>query len=126
MTSSFKQKVISIVKAIPNGCVASYGQVALYVGFPRGARQVGWILNGLERKLLVPWWRVVNNKGQITIKGSVYTPLDQKMHLVSEGIKVEKDFSFNIKKHRWHPTEKEIQKFELDEDYTKMLIKKGV
>lgn len=124
--SSFKQKVIAVVKAIPTGKVASYGQVALYVGFPRGARQVGWILNKLEKKLLVPWWRVVNNKGKITIKGSVYTPLDQKMHLISEGIKVEDDFSFNINKHRWKPSEKEVQKFELDEDYVNLLMKIGM
>ena len=51
---------------IPYGRVVSYGQVAAYVGVPRGARQVGWTLRRLE-DIDIPWWRVINNEGRISI-----------------------------------------------------------
>ncbi len=98
---SFKQNVIQNVIAIPFGCVASYGQIAALAGNPRAARQVGWILNKLD-DLTVPWWRVVNNTGKITIKGSAFTPTDQVERLLLEGIVFTKDFEIDMKKYRWN------------------------
>ena len=66
--SKFKEKVIEVVSLIPFGKVVSYGQVALYIGIPRAARQVGWMLNRMEGDVQIPWWRVVNNQGRISIK----------------------------------------------------------
>ena len=48
--SEFKQKVIEVVQNVPFGTVVSYGQVAVMIGVPRAARQVGWILNSTEGK----------------------------------------------------------------------------
>lgn len=99
---AFKQSVLEQVKQIPYGKVASYGQIALYAGSPRAARQVGWILNKMEEsETSLPWWRVVNNSGRISIKGSAYTAIDQKLRLENEGIKIDNDFTFDIKKYRW-------------------------
>jgi len=98
---SFKSDVITKVKSVPFGKVVSYGQVALVCGKPRGARGVGWILNSLEEAHQVPWWRVVNNLGRITIKGSIYTPEDQKRELQLEGIEVSDDFEIDIEKYRY-------------------------
>lgn len=100
---NFKQNVIEIVKQIPYGKVASYGDIAVYADTPRAARQVGWILNKLPENSDVPWWRVVNNVGRISIKDSEYSALDQKELLISEGIDVRDDFTFDIKRYRWHP-----------------------
>src|SRR5438105_160774 len=69
-SSPFKQKIIEVIRLVPHGKVVSYGQVAAYVGVPRAARQVGWILNQSEGKLDLPWWRVVNNKGYLSIRGT--------------------------------------------------------
>src|SRR3972149_6610734 len=99
--SKFKEAVINVVRKIPNGKVVSYGQVALYIGMPRAARQVGWILNKTEGVLEIPWWRVVNNEGRISIKGSKYSANDQRERLLSEGIKVTRDFTFNIEEYRF-------------------------
>ncbi len=101
MQISFKQKVIQIVNSIPFGTVASYGQVALLADSPRAARQVGWILNKLEGKTEVPWWRIINNSGRISIKGSHYNALDQKERLLEEGIIVDEDFNIDIEKYRY-------------------------
>lgn len=122
--SKFKDRVIEIVKLIPKGKVASYGQIALYVGMPRAARQVGWILNGLEEKVAVPWWRVVNNTGRISIKGSKYSAEDQRSLLVSEGLEISDDFSFDIEEYRYKPDQKFISKLELDPIYLDSISKK--
>lgn len=104
MAIKFADKVIAIVKAIPFGKVASYGQVALYAGIPRGARQVGWILHATEAKpsIQIPWWRVINNSGRISIKGSYSnTPDLQRKLLLAEGVKVANNFDIDIEKYRW-------------------------
>ena len=63
--------MINFVKKIPRGRVASYGQVAAACGNPRAARQVGAILRLADISASkIPWWRVVNNRGIISIKGN--------------------------------------------------------
>ncbi len=98
--SSFKEKVLQTVKEIPTGKVTSYGQIALYCDSPRAARQVGWILNRYGDE--VPWWRVINNSGRISIKHSEISAQMQKELLEDEGIKVSKLFEIDIEKYRWH------------------------
>lgn len=122
--SKFKRGVIEVVSTVPFGKVVSYGQVALYVGMPRAARQVGWILNQLEDKTPVPWWRVVNNEGRISIKGSRYTVEDQRKLLIREGIKVEKDLTFDIEKYRFVPDDKFMEEISLDPIYLEMISDK--
>ena len=100
-SSPFKQKVIEVVSKIPHGKVASYGQVALYVGFPRGARQVGWILREFGDNK-VPWWRVINKSGVISIKGNWNADKDlQKKLLEAENVEVLDDFKVKIEKYRF-------------------------
>lgn len=99
----FKQKVIEIIKQIPHGSVVSYSQVALMAGSPRAARQVGNILNKLKGHIELPWWRVVNNQGRISIKGSHYHPIDQKLRLEDEGVLINSNLTFDIEKYRWNP-----------------------
>ncbi len=107
---AFKEKVLKIVSQIPNGKVMSYGQVALVCGEPRMARQVGWILNGLNEKQVhlgeVPWWRVVNRDGIITISGnkSMLDPaFEQKRRLVAENVPFISEFKIDMKTARFIP-----------------------
>jgi methylated-DNA-protein-cysteine methyltransferase-like protein len=98
---TFKQRVIEVVRKIPRGRVVSYGQVAVVIGSPRGARQVGWALHALDGDNSVPWWRVINNEGRISIKGNIMsTALLQKKFLESEGIQVSTSLEIDIAKHR--------------------------
>lgn len=122
--SKFISKVIKVVGSVPRGKVVSYGQVALYVGIPRAARQVGWTLNRMERKVELPWWRVVNNQGRISIKGSRYTPKDQKELLEQEGIRVREDLTFEIEEYRFIPENELLRKFGLDMHYLEMISDK--
>lgn len=91
------------VRKIPRGKVVSYGQVAASIGSPRAARQVGWALHTLDGDNSVPWWRVINNGGYISIKGNMMsTPLAQKNFLESEGVEVGEDLHIDIEKYRHH------------------------
>lgn len=121
--SKFKNAVLKVVCLIPRGSVVSYGQIALYIGVPRAARQVGWILRGLEEGTEVPWWRVVNNGGRISIKDSRYSAAEQKALLTKEGIKVSDELTFDIETYRFKPDDYFIKKLELDPYYIEMIAK---
>ncbi len=99
--TEFQKKVVGIVKSIPSGKVVSYGQVALALGIPRAARQVGWTLRNLSPDAL-PWWRVINNAGRISIKNNIYVDAEvQKKLLEAEGVKVADNFDIDIAKYRF-------------------------
>ena len=100
---NFKQRVIAAVEAVPKGKVVSYGQVAAACGSPRAARQVGQVLRYLEWESPVPWWRVINNQGRISIKGNMYaTPGLQKQLLQKEKVIVTNDMKIDIEVYRYH------------------------
>ena len=124
IVSKFKIAVIRVVRMIPKSKVVSYGQVALYVGVPRAARQVGWILNQIGDTIPLPWWRVINNEGRISIKGSTFTPEDQREMLLAEKVKVNRDLTLNIDKYRFIPDDSFMAKLELDPIYLAMIADK--
>src|SRR3989344_6195801 len=126
--SKFKQKIIEICKLIPHGKVVSYGQVALMAGLPKAAQAVGQVLRQLEdtpekSQHTIPWQRIVNNAGRVSIKGCKYhnAPM-QKALLEKEGVKVNKDLTFDIEYYRWRPDPKILNKLELDERYIEKII----
>ncbi|UCE13125.1 MAG: MGMT family protein [Candidatus Heimdallarchaeota archaeon] len=85
MSQNFSQKVKNIIKMIPVGKVATYGQIATYAGNPRGSRQVAWILHSSSRKDDLPWHRVINSKGKISLPRDRGYEL-QKELLEKEGV----------------------------------------
>lgn len=123
--SKFRNYIYEIVEGIPYGKVVSYGQVALYAGIPRAARQVGWILNQSEGKVELPWWRVINNAGKITIKGNRYNDANlQRKLLLSEGILVDQDFNLDIEVYRFRPEESFFKALRHDEKYLDFIAAK--
>jgi methylated-DNA-protein-cysteine methyltransferase related protein len=99
---NFKELVKKYVSKVPRGKLVSYGQVAAACGSPRAARQVGWMLHTLDGDNSVPWWRVINAQGCISIKGNfISTPLAQKKLIEEEGIPVTKDFKIDLEKFRY-------------------------
>jgi methylated-DNA-protein-cysteine methyltransferase-like protein len=99
---AFKARVIKIIAGIPYGRVMSYGQVAAVAGSPRAARQVGGILRHYDGDDGLPWWRVVNNAGHISIKGNfIATPSRQKQLLEAEGVLVSREYSLDMEKYRF-------------------------
>ncbi len=98
---SFKDRVIQICKFIPHGSVTTYGTVATLAGKPRGARLVGGILMYQSEKHNLPWQRIINREGYISIKNPDYPKELQKALLEQEGIEVSKDFIVDLKKYGW-------------------------
>jgi methylated-DNA-protein-cysteine methyltransferase-like protein len=82
---TFTKNVIQIIKKIKKGKVMTYGQIAALAGNPKGTRQVVRILHSMSAKYNLPWHRVVNSKGTISIKDSE-SALKQKVLLEEEGV----------------------------------------
>ena len=84
--SDLYPRIYHCIREIPNGTVATYGQIADIVGC--GARQVGYALAALKGKETdVPWHRVINREGRISVRGEDGVSLQQE-RLESEGISV--------------------------------------
>jgi len=101
--SFFCQRVKDVIKKIPFGKVSTYGQIAACAGNPRAARQVAWILHSSTRKDRLPWHRVVNGKGQISLKPN-YGYEIQKELLRKEGIKFDKGDTIDFNLSLWSPS----------------------
>ncbi|MBN1410302.1 MAG: methylated-DNA--[protein]-cysteine S-methyltransferase [Spirochaetales bacterium] len=81
---SFTEKVIQVIQKIPKGKVLTYGAVARSAGNAKAARQVARILHSMSTKHNLPWHRVVNGRGQISLEGRGGDL--QKSLLESEGV----------------------------------------
>lgn len=82
---SFSERVIALVRAIPEGKVATYGQIAACAGNPRGARGVVWILRSSSGKHKLPWHRVVAAGGRIALRAGEGRE-EQILKLRAEGV----------------------------------------
>lgn len=96
----YTERVIEIIKNIPEGKVMTYGQIARLAGSPRGARQVVRVLHSLSAKYNLPWHRVINAKGELTIKDYDLRSL-QKLYLQNEGVEFLNEYSINLPKCQW-------------------------
>lgn len=102
MIRPFTQNVLQVIRAIPEGRVLSYGLVAALAGNPRGARQVSRILHSMSQKHDLPWHRVVNAAGKISLpQGRGYEL--QKALLESEGIHFSPSHTINLSLYLWTP-----------------------
>jgi methylated-DNA-protein-cysteine methyltransferase-like protein len=101
---NFSEQVFSVVCLVPAGRLTTYGDVAAAMGSPRSARRVGYALSGLssERIHEVPWHRVINIKGTISIRGSTGRGLQQRQRLENEGIFFDHMGRTNLGQYRWH------------------------
>jgi methylated-DNA-protein-cysteine methyltransferase-like protein len=79
-------QIYAVVRTITHGTIASYSQVAAAIGMPRGARIVGWAMGGLPKDTDVPWWRVVNKAGQLSIRNPHFGSEEQRERLEREGV----------------------------------------
>ena len=102
MSTTFHQRLVVLIKKIPRGKVATYGSIARMAGNPRAARQVVWVLNSSWEKEKLPWYRVINSKGQISLKPGQGYEL-QKSLLEKEGIEFDSDNKIDLGRFLWKP-----------------------
>ncbi|MBI3627598.1 MAG: MGMT family protein [Candidatus Sungbacteria bacterium] len=86
---NFYQKVYQVVKKIPSGKVATYGQIGSIISSPRSAQIVGFALRALPENSGVPWQRVINSEGRISIQNLRHRQSEQADLLKKEGVEVE-------------------------------------
>jgi methylated-DNA-protein-cysteine methyltransferase-like protein len=98
----FTEKVISIIRSIPEGKVMTYGQIAKHAGSPRGARQVVRILHAMSKKYKLAWHRVVNIRGEISIADDESFEL-QVFLLRAESVEIKQDRYINLGQYQYHP-----------------------
>lgn len=98
-----RQRILAVVDSIPRGRVATYGQVAREAGLPRHARLVGRVLSTLPHGTRIPWHRVVNSAGRISLRGGD-SPALQARRLRREGVAVTPAGRVDLRGRRWSPT----------------------
>ena len=96
------EAVYDVVRRIPRGTVATYGQVAALAGSAGAARQVGYALAALPASTTVPWHRVLNARGSISPRpgGSIVT---QRLRLEREGVTFGQDGRVDLATSGWTP-----------------------
>lgn len=95
-------RVYALVRACPAGRVTTYGWLAKAVGYPRGARMVGWIMN--EAAQGVPAQRVINSKGELSGNWAFNNPGGMRQLLEDEGIVFSDGGRIDLKRYGWDPT----------------------
>ena len=94
--------ICAVVRRIPKGWVATYGQVAAMAGLPRRARLVGYVLQHLDTTTDIPWHRVVNAKGEVsyTLSRNGSDAFQQRL-LEEEGVEFDDRNRFDLERFRW-------------------------
>jgi methylated-DNA-protein-cysteine methyltransferase-like protein len=102
---SFFQRATVIIRKIPRGRVATYGQIAALAGNPRAARQIAWVLHTASEKKRLPWHRVVNRHGGISLpRYGGYEA--QRALLAKERVKFDENERIDLQRFLWQPIRK--------------------
>lgn len=98
---NYYTRVYDIVRQVPRGRVVTYGQVAVMLGAPAAARATGYALKALPNGSDVPWWRVINSKGGISLKNRGAAADLQREILESEGVEFDIEGRTDLRRYRW-------------------------
>jgi methylated-DNA-protein-cysteine methyltransferase related protein len=95
-------RIYRVVRRIPKGRVCSYGRIASLAGNPGAARQVGYALHALPEHTAVPWHRVVNAAGRISLRrGGGGAGLEQRFRLEAEGVVFDQAGRVSLERYGW-------------------------
>ena len=95
-------RLFTMLASVPEGNVVTYGQLADLVGFPRRARWVGQMLKQLPEGSKLPWHRVINAQGKISLPADGGGS-EQADRLRAEGVLVTPDGKVSLNQYRWRP-----------------------
>jgi methylated-DNA-protein-cysteine methyltransferase-like protein len=96
---TMEQRILATVDSIPRGKVSTYGDIAREAGLTGRARLVGRTLRDLPPRSKLPWHRVVNAAGKISVRGT--SELEQARRLKREGIAIDARGRIDLARHRW-------------------------
>lgn len=98
-----RERIAAVVRRIPRGRVATYGQVARLAGLGAGARQVGYALHALGDTGGLPWHRVLNARGMVSLPPVSPAALTQQLRLEAEGVHFDQRGRVSLARHQWRP-----------------------
>lgn len=94
-------EIYNLVSRIPEGKVATYGQIAALTGYPSHSRYIGRVLSQLDNHSDVPWHRVINAQGKISLRGLNGSDDYQRILLEEEGIEFDEKDRVSLKEFQW-------------------------
>lgn len=97
------ERIYSVVRRIPRGRVATYGQVATLARLPRQPRLVGYALHALPNGSDVPWQRVINARGEVSPRAQPGFEAVQHQLLEAEGVAFDRRGRVDLARYRWTP-----------------------
>jgi len=97
----FLIQIFAVIHQIPCGKVTTYGEIAKLAGYPGYARHVGKALGNLPKDSTLPWFRVINSQGKISLKGEDL--VRQRELLIAEDIKVSINGKISLRTYLWCP-----------------------
>ncbi|MBD3336135.1 MAG: methyltransferase [Candidatus Eisenbacteria bacterium] len=100
---SLHERIYAVVRRIPGGRVATYGQIAELADLPGQPRLVGYALSALRPGNDVPWQRVINAKGEICLRSSGGAGDLQRSVLESEGVRFDPSGRIPLSQYQWGP-----------------------
>lgn len=100
--ATLKAQVFALVRACPAGRVTTYGWIGKALGYPRGARVIGWIMNEAEEG--VPAQRVINSKGELSGSWAFGQKGRMRKLLEAEGVTFSADERVDLKRYGWDPS----------------------
>lgn len=99
--SDNEQAILMIVQQVPEGRVATYGQVARLAGIPKNSRQVGSVLGAMTSGSEVPWFRIINSQGRISDRGRPEMEAYQREQLENESVEFGPSGKIDLAKFGW-------------------------
>ena len=125
-TATLMAQVFALVRACPAGRVTTYGWIGKALGYPRGARMIGWIMN--ETPSGVPAQRVINSKGELSGSWAFGERGRMRKLLEAEGVVFSENERIDLKRYGWDPstdlTEEELKHI-LDESDSTPIVMSG-
>jgi methylated-DNA-protein-cysteine methyltransferase-like protein len=99
-------RLYAVIRRIPRGRVATYGQVAVLAGLPGRARQVGYALHALPEGSPVPWHRVINARGEVSLRAEPGWEGYQRFLLEEEGVAFDLAGRVDLDRFLWQPDDR--------------------
>ena len=101
MEAGINERIWQVVAAIPRGCVSTYGEVARRAGLPGAARRAGAALRALPSDSRIPWHRVINASGRISLPAGSDSQQLQRERLEAEGVEFRINGSVDLRRFAW-------------------------
>jgi methylated-DNA-protein-cysteine methyltransferase-like protein len=98
-----RARILEVIRRVPRGRVATYGQIARLAGLAGQARQVGYALADLPDGTRVPWHRVINAQGRISVRAEPGADGVQRTRLEAEGVEFDATGCASLARYQWRP-----------------------